>query len=301
MPEVSVIIPTFNRCHLLPRAVASAKTAGTDVEIVVVNNGSTDGTDEVCKTLEGIHYVRLERNAGPGGGRNAGIEASSAPFLAFLDDDDKRLPDSLDWQVGALKANPEAGFAYGRALRADENCDPVGITDPSECPEGDIFWWLVKSPIVPCVSLMVRRTCLAVAGLFDPGLFCGDDWDLLLRLAERFPAIALERPVGIYRSPNVSANNTTSNLSLAYRTTLSIQSRALSGDRARSAPRRLRREARRQLLNRSSDILILTAAEAIEVGRRDVGRKNLLEAIRLNPYRALRPWTLKLMSQSLIT
>jgi glycosyltransferase involved in cell wall biosynthesis len=299
MPKVSIIIPTYNRSHLLPRAVASALTAGTDLEVVVVDNGSTDGTAELCKELPGIRYIRLDRNAGPGGGRNAGIKASSAPYVAFLDDDDIRFPGSLDLQVNALEADPEAGFIYGQATRGDENCVPLGISDPDECPQGDIFWWLLKSPFIPCLSVVVRRSCFATTGLFDDSLVCADDWDLWIRLAERFKALALPIPVGVYRSPGPAANTTTSNFPLAYRTVISIQTRALGLDRAKSAPWSLRHSTQKDLLNLASDRLIWMASNALDKGLRRQGRSSILEAIRLNPYRALRPWTLRLLSRCL--
>jgi glycosyltransferase involved in cell wall biosynthesis len=300
MPKVSIIIPTYNRCHLLPRAVASARSAGTDSEIVVVDNGCTDTTAEVCKNLSGIRYVRLERNEGPGGGRNAGIKASSAPYIAFLDDDDLRLPGSLDIQVKALEADPEAGFIYGKAMRGDENCEPLNILDPAECPEGDIFWWLLKSPVIPCVSVVIRRTCLETTGLFDDSLSCADDWDLWIRLAERFKALAFQVPVGIYRSPSLTAKTTSSDFPLAYRCLIRIQTSAMDRERARKSSWRLRYTIRRNLLNRASDMLIWTAADALEKGLSEAGRSSILAAIRLNPYRALRPATLKMLSQSLV-
>src|SRR3989442_9020007 len=118
MPSVSAIIPTHDRPHLLPRAVESARAAGTDVEIIVVDDASTDETAEVCRNLSDIKYVRVERNQGVAGARNIGLFASTAEYVAFLDDDDLRLPDSLDLQVAALEANPEAGFVCGAMIMA---------------------------------------------------------------------------------------------------------------------------------------------------------------------------------------
>src|ERR1700720_1402043 len=110
MPSVSIIIPTCNRPQLLPRAVESARAAGTDVDIIVVDDASQDETAAICARLSGIKYIRLERNQGVAGARNVGILASSAEFVAFLDDDDLRLPGSLDWQVAPLAGPPRGGF-----------------------------------------------------------------------------------------------------------------------------------------------------------------------------------------------
>src|SRR5687768_1777372 len=120
MPRISVIIPTHNRPSLLPRAVESARRAGSDVEIVVVDDASTDETAEVCASLEGIRYVRLERNQGVAGARNVGVLASTADFVAFLDDDDLRLPGSLDLQLKTLLDDPAVGFVCGPVLCADQ-------------------------------------------------------------------------------------------------------------------------------------------------------------------------------------
>src|SRR3712207_6699120 len=110
MPSVSVIIPTHGRPRLLPRAVESARRAGRDVEVIVVDDASTDETAEVCRGLEGVRYVRLERNQGVAGARNVGLLVSTADYVAFLDDDDLRLPGSLDRQRAVLEARPAAGF-----------------------------------------------------------------------------------------------------------------------------------------------------------------------------------------------
>src|SRR5712691_6880535 len=118
MPKLSVVIPTYNRAALLPAAVESARRAGSDLEIIVVDDASTDDTREVCRRLAGVRYIRSSRNAGLAAARNTGILASSAELVAFLDDDDLRLPGSLDSQITALKAVPEAAFCYGRLLSA---------------------------------------------------------------------------------------------------------------------------------------------------------------------------------------
>src|SRR6267378_2892682 len=185
MPSVSIIIPTHNRPHLLPRAVASARAAGTDVEIIVVDDASVDETAMVCSRLAGIKYIRLERNQGVAGARNVGILASSSEFIAFLDDDDLRLPGSLDLQTAALAATPEAGFACGSMLIADQNYRLTGEISSAAHLGGDVFWQLLELdfPVMP-LSVVIRKDCFLRVGLLNRHL-CGiDDWDILVRIAE---------------------------------------------------------------------------------------------------------------------
>jgi Glycosyl transferase family 2 len=298
MPRVSVVITTYNRSHFIPRAVASAHAAGSDVEVIVVDNGSSDDTPEVCNGLAGIRYLRLERNAGPGGGRNAGVRASTAEYVALLDDDDVRLPGTLDLQLAELERHPKAAFVYGRMILGDDDCRPSDRLEPGECPRGDIFWKNLELAFIPCLSVVARKRCLEEAGLFDPGLTNSDDWDMWLRLTEQYPVVAVDVPVGIYRTPTLTANNLSSNLAQAYTTSLRIQSRGLALPRAQEAPAARRRAARRRLLNRASDVLIWTGAEALEAGLGRLARRNLWAALRLNPLRALRPWTVALLVRS---
>lgn len=302
MPKVSVIIITYNRSKFLLRAIESARNAGSDVEVVVVNNGSTDNTDELCRTINGIKYVKLEKNANPGGGRNAGILASSADYVLLHDDDDVRLPGYLDAQVEILESDPDLGFVYGQAIRGDEECNPSDKVDPLKCPSGDLFWDILKLNIfIPCISVIVRKQCFATAGLFDSNLSSGDDWDMWIRISEKYKVGVLQSPVAIYREPSVNANNVSSNLSQAYKTGLIIQKRGLSLSRARNATQKQRKLTRGHLLNTASDLLIFTASDALRLGLRNTARRYLLFALRMNPLRSIRPWTLKLLLQSLFS
>src|ERR1044072_2062198 len=121
MARVSVIIPTHSRPRLLPQAVCSAFAAGADVEVIVVDDGSHDDTAQVCSQLAGIKYVRLERNQGVAAARNVGVMHSEGEYISFLDDDDMRLPGSIDLQARLLDENQNAGFTCGAMLMADQN------------------------------------------------------------------------------------------------------------------------------------------------------------------------------------
>src|SRR2546423_8716193 len=126
MPRVSVIIPTHDRPQLLAGAVDSARAAAVDVEIIVVDDASSDGTARACAQLQNIKYVRAERNQGVAGARNIGIFESTGKYIAFLDDDDLRLPGSLDMQADVLDENVDAGFVCGAMIMADQDHQPTG-------------------------------------------------------------------------------------------------------------------------------------------------------------------------------
>src|SRR5256714_204451 len=198
MPRASIIIATHNRPHLLPRAIASARSAGEDVEVIVVDDASSDETAAVCQSTPGINCVRLERNQGVAGARNAGLVASSGRYISFLDDDDVRLPGSLDEQIQALVKSPEAMLCYAQAIPEGAG-GKRGQPRPSICHQGDILWDLLVRNFIPCGTVVFRRACTSQVGLLDDGIPGIDDWDMWIRMAELFSVVAIEAPVLISR------------------------------------------------------------------------------------------------------
>ena len=177
----------------------------------MVDDASSDETAALCKSLANeITYVRVERNQGVAGARNIGILMSRGEYLNFLDDDDTRLPGSLDKQIAKLEAAPEAAFVYGQAIIGDQNGRPGRRISPAECPTGDIFLKLLTRNFIPCGTAVIRRSCLSRAGLLDNSIAGPDDWDLWIRLAELFPVIAVAEPVIIWRQSNPSSGQGTS-------------------------------------------------------------------------------------------
>jgi len=268
MPRVSVIIPTRNRCALLPRAVESARRAGSNVEIIVVDDASTDQTHEVCERWEDVRYVRTWRRLGIGGARNVGIIASSSEYLSFLDDDDVRLPSSIEAQVDSLDACPDAGMIYGRVLYGDQECRPKGGSYPDQCPQGDLFWGLVTWNFIPCSTVVFRRSCLRRLGLLDesaPGI---DDWDLWIRVAELYPVLATEQAVAIWRQPTPGSGQFSFRGERMHR-----QARRMHKDKWLRLPRAVeagalrRREVTRAFIDRAAQQLVWEAAARLKVKR----------------------------------
>jgi glycosyltransferase involved in cell wall biosynthesis len=265
MPAVSVIIPTRNRCELLPRAVESARGAASDVEIIVVDDASDDATPEVCAGFSNVRYVRLRRNLGPGSARNVGLISSTAPYISFLDDDDLKMPGSIERQVNLLDAEPGAGMIYGRALYGDENCKPSGGFYPEDCPQGDLFWQLLRWNFIPSPTVVFRRACLARIGLLEesaPGI---EDWDLWIRIAELYPVLATETAVAIWRKSNPHSRQFTSHGERLHRAALRLhRDKWLRLPRAAEASVVARQNAAREFAEHASQQLLWEAAETLK-------------------------------------
>ncbi|MGH9944858.1 MAG: glycosyltransferase, partial [Pyrinomonadaceae bacterium] len=285
---------THNRAAFLPRAVESARRAGTDLEIIVVDNASTDDTPQVCEKLKGVRYVRLGRNARAAGARNVGIRESRSAYIALLDDDDLRLPDSLDVQLSLLQSTPQAALVYGQALIGDaQDCLPTGDYYPDPCPTGDVFWQLLENNFIPVLSVVARKERLIEAGLFDESLTSTQDWDMWLRVTEKCEVIAVEEPVAIYRKWTLSSGQTSSDRALVYGNAALVQARGLALPRAMAASPRRREQVRRQFLNRMSDGLMYEAGAALAGKHLRAACADVGAALRLRPSRIAHPRALR--------
>ena len=290
MTLASVIIPTYARPHRLGCAVESARQAGTGLEIIVVDDASTDETASVCKKLTGIKYIRLDRNQGVAGARNVGILASSGKYVAFLDDDDLRLPGSIDVQVKALEADARAGFVCGAMVMADQNYQATGeIFLPSQT-SGDVFWELMELdfPVMP-LSTLIRKECFLRVGLLNPRLGGIDDWDIFVRIAELYSVLIINEPIGLYRQPTPSSAQGSSAQGTQLLRAARHQLHLMKLPRAQAATQSQRRTIRKRTLNRIADTLLWSAARRFPEKEFGFVCRNTLTALRLNPLRAVRP------------
>jgi glycosyltransferase involved in cell wall biosynthesis len=284
MPKVSVIITTYNRPHLLPRAIESARTAGTDVEIVVVDDASRDDTADVCSNYTDIRYVRAERNQKVAGARNLGIRASSGEYISFLDDDDVRLPGSLNIQIEALASTPGAEFVYGQALLGDQDGRTDGSFFPLTCPQGDLFWDLFEQNFIPCSSVVFRKDCLDRVGLLHETIPGVDDWDLWVRFAEHYTIAAVDEPVVIWRqSTPVSGQGSSDMVVLVSLVSHLLRHRWLALPRALGASPQKRQDAWRRFSKNVSDHLIWESMSSFITGDRRRARRSAVTALRLHP------------------
>jgi hypothetical protein len=269
--------------------VESARSAGRDIEIVVVDDASCDETAEVCRGFSGINYVRVDRNQRVGGARNIGLVASRGEYLSFLDDDDIRLPGSLDAQLEALAREPQAGLIYGQAIVSDQEGKAKRNSYPIECPQGDIFWKLLSQNFIPCGSVVFRRSCLSSVGLLDDSIPGLDDWDLWVRIAEIYPIMALETPLIIWRRSTPASRQGTSQA--AGLVSLSVQQFRncwMNLPRARTAPGRSRRAAWRLFSENMAEHLLWESARALRLGRPGQSLRDLSVLPRLSPLSLIR-------------
>jgi glycosyltransferase involved in cell wall biosynthesis len=289
MPRASIIITAHNRPHLVSRAVESALAAGSDVEVIVVDDASTDETAKVCRALRGIRYVRVERNQRVAGARNVGILASTSAYLCFLDDDDVRLAHTLDAQVEVLESTPEAGMIYAQAELVDQSGEPSGRFYPLRCSQGDIFWRLLSRNFIPCGSVVFRRSCLSRVGLLDAAMPGLDDWDLWIRISELYPVIALEQAVFRWRQSTPSSGQGTSMAAeLVNRSARQFRQRWMRLGRALNAAENVRRQARLEFSRNMASHLLWEAARAARCGKATQALRNLSTAIKLFPLEVAR-------------
>ena len=188
MAVVSVVIPTFNRAQKVVRAISSVQSQTfTDVEIIVVDDGSTDGTKKEVEQFDDIvTYVAHSSNLGVSAARNTGIKGSGGPLIAFLDSDDHWLPEKLAVQVCFFDEYPEAVACQTEEvwIRNGRRVNPM---KKHLKPSGDIFEPSLKLCLVSPSAVMLKRSLLDEVGLFDEGLPVCEDYDLWLRISCRYP------------------------------------------------------------------------------------------------------------------
>lgn len=289
MQRVSVVITTHNRPQLLPRAIESARSAGAEVEIVVVDDASADETAKICRGISDIRYVRVERNQRVAGARNLGILASNGEYITFLDDDDLRLPQSLDLQISVLDAAPHVGLIYGQVFEGDQHCTPTGEFYPVRCLQGDVFWALLERNFIPCGTAVFRRSCLYRVGLLDEAISGVDDWDLWLRIAELYQVGAVEQPVAIWRRPSSNSGQGSSKpVDLILQSLWLLRHKWLKLPRTAEASRRQRLNVVRAFSDSVVEHLFWEMTNSILASKFGDAGMNLRALLRLPPSTILR-------------
>ena len=197
---ISVIIPTFNRKQLLLEAVESVRRQSfRDWELLVVDDGSTDGTDQVIESLisDGIRCIRQE-HSGVSAARNRGIRAARNDWIAFLDSDDYWHKQKLQQQFEALEANPEY-----LAVHTDEIWIRSGVrVNPRKHHRkrsGWMFHHCLRLCLISPSSILLHRSLLDESGLFDESFPVCEDYELWLRITARRPVFFVPEKLVVKR------------------------------------------------------------------------------------------------------
>lgn len=193
--EISVIIPTFNREGAVAGAVDSVLAQnGPGFELIVVDDGSTDKTGAVLAAYGDRIRLLCQPNRGVSAARNAGIAAARGRLVAFLDSDDRWLPEKLAVQAAFFHARPEALICQTEEIWV-RNGVRVNPRRRHRKPSGDIFRPSLELCLVSPSAVMMRRQLFDRVGLFDETLPACEDYDLWLRVASRFPVHLIDTPL----------------------------------------------------------------------------------------------------------
>ena len=206
--DVSVLIPAYNCERTIRRAIESAlQQTFQDFELIVVDDGSLDGTLEVVKTIVDprIKVVRHPENSGEAEARNTAIKSSSGRYLAFLDSDDEWLPEKLSRQMEAIRKEPEGIVANVTGFYLFDEFDIKRKEIPFRPPSW-FKYLLMGCGLGPGTTLMVSREAFEKIGYYDSTLPRYTDWDWLLRLTQLYPLSVLTEPLAIiYRGSRPQA------------------------------------------------------------------------------------------------
>jgi len=206
VPQVSVILPIYNRGHLIKRAILSVlNQSSRELELIVVDDGSTEDIEMIVESLDDgrIKYIRHETNRGAGAARNTGIRASCGEYIAFQDSDDEWFLEKLERQIKAFKgAGRDTGIVYADMLRIGE--------------DGKSYYWTSPTVMAGCIvnrktldyqvaglgiqSAMIKRECFDKIGLFDESFPRFIDLEFFIRLSKAYEFYHIREPLCRYYS-----------------------------------------------------------------------------------------------------
>lgn len=227
MPIISVIIPAYNSELTIQETIESVqKQTFSDFEIIIIDDGSQDGTVELVKSL-----VKLEPrlkifcygNAGVAVARNRGIELAQGEFISLLDADDLWTPDKLELQLKALKNNPEAGVAYSWTNPIDEQ-GKILFLGTRPVWEGNVYGELLQTNFVSNGSnILVRREAIKSIYGFPSDFPTASDWDFYLKLAFKWSFVVVPQYQILYRQ---RSNSMSSNIEALMQANLAVLEKA---------------------------------------------------------------------------
>lgn len=230
-PQVSVIVPCYNQAHFVGQAIDSVLNQSfKDFELIVVDDGSNDNAKEVVGRYRDVTYIR-QTNLGVSAARNRGLADSNGRYLVFLDADDRLLPEALEIGVRNLNDHPDCAFVWGHSRHIAEDGSSVK-SRPKPFIEQDHYRELLRTNYIRTpAEVMYRRTIFDEIGNFDPSLAGGEDYDLNLRIACRFPVFCHGEIINEYRVNQAGATLNTVPMLKGTLTALRHQRRFVRGNR----------------------------------------------------------------------
>jgi glycosyltransferase involved in cell wall biosynthesis len=198
-PLVSVIIPTHNRGWIVREAIDSVLAQDfTDFELIVVDDGSTDNTQDILDFYKKQIVVVRQKNKGVSAARNKGIVTAAGRWIAFLDSDDLWMPKKLSTQVDFFRSHPEASVCQTEEIWI-RNGVRVNPKRRHQKYSGMIFERSLELCLVSPSAVMIDRGLFDIVGLFDENLPTCEDYDLWLRISSRYPVFLIDYPLIIKR------------------------------------------------------------------------------------------------------
>jgi len=215
-PKVSIILPTYNRAHIIEKAIQSVlNQTYQDFEIIIIDDGSKDDTKKIIRGFQEkdnrIKYIRFEENKGAAAARNAGIKMSKGEYITFQDSDDEWVIDKLEKQMKVIETSSENIVVYCGFWRIDGD-EKTYIPDIKiSNREGNIHKELLKGNFVDTPSILLPKKNLEKIGMFDENLLRLQDWDLSIRLSKYYNFKLIDEPLYIsyLLSDSISANDET--------------------------------------------------------------------------------------------
>ena len=193
-PAVSICIPTYNRKDYIKETLESIFAQSyKDYEVVLVDDGSTDGTGEMLKQLGCNIRYHWQKNGGDAAARNKLIEMASGEYITFLDSDDLLMPDAVERMTTVMQREAEPVIVYGPYLRIDQRGSVIG-KDKRKLYSGFVTKYLFQDVFVHSCGSMFPKNVLKEAGGCDTSLRVCSDYDLWLRLSLKYRFIALPKP-----------------------------------------------------------------------------------------------------------
>ncbi|MET0103938.1 MAG: glycosyltransferase [Sedimenticola sp.] len=302
LPKVSVIIPLYNGEEFIKETIESVlnQDYSGSIEIIVVDDGSTDHGPEIVSSFGESAQLIEQRNSGPSSARNTGLRNCNGEFIAFIDSDDVWYSGKIRSQVEYLSKHPEIGAVYGNwhVWCPDDNSD---YPDPSldtfidydlqieDTPKGWIYYELLLDSVIFTSTVMIRRNIIDEIGEFNPDLMRGEDYDYWFRISRVTQVHKLKAVLACYRQHGSSVTTSYPNRHYGFEVLMeAVNQWGLTGPDGRKLPKKQFRE-------RVGTLAFIFARYHFHNGNYTLARKYLFKAA-VNQPLMINAWGMLILS-----